>query len=318
MSRLPPVDKLPLAIRKDVRDNYESKKDELAKKISDVLGAEWTVDINPNQIYAYAKDGYAKESPGAMIAARDRTLRTNEGTRYVEGVEWQLKDFVSKYGDAGKTEINTLVPAHVLTMDLDVDGKFTYCGCEVSESGGLVILFGPDALGTNIDSAASEENLTKALNAASAPGLPMSYVARRSVRDEYDAQIVPIQARINEQLGREITLRPGFEEAFEKLKAAADADDHWEVNLGMYVREYFDALASWLEYNKAKDDEMVREGVNEAAERGEVLFRVVDDGVVKSGYNETVVEGGALYLQTVPGNFGTNIGQVADTLMDQL
>ncbi|KAK9442302.1 hypothetical protein VB005_03361 [Metarhizium brunneum] len=306
MSRLPPVDKLPLAIRKDVRDNYESKKDELAKKISDVVGAEWTVDINPNQIYAYAKDGYAKESPGAMIAA------------YVEGVEWQLKDFVSKYGDAGKTEINTLVPAHVLTMDLDVDGKFTYCGCEVSESGGLVILFGPDALGTNIDSAASEENLTKALNAASAPGLPMSYVARRSIRDEYDAQIVPIQARINEQLGREITLRPGFEEAFEKLKAAADADDHWEVNLGMYVREYFDALASWLEYNKAKDDEMVREGVNEAAERGEVLFRVVDDGVVKSGYNETVVEGGALYLQTVPGNFGTNIGQVADTLMDQL
>ncbi|KID74367.1 hypothetical protein MBR_06466, partial [Metarhizium brunneum ARSEF 3297] len=312
MSRLPPVDKLPLAIRKDdsptrpVRDNYESKKDELAKKISDVLGAEWTVDINPNQIYAYAKDGYAKESPGAMIAA------------YVEGVEWQLKDFVSKYGDAGKTEINTLVPAHVLTMDLDVDGKFTYCGCEVSESGGLVILFGPDALGTNIDSAASEENLTKALNAASAPGLPMSYVARRSVRDEYDAQIAPIQARINEQLGREVTLKPGFEEAFEKLKAAADADDHWEVNLGMYVREYFDALASWLEYNKAKDDEMVREGVNEAAERGEVLFRVVDDGVVKSGYNETVVEGGALYLQTVPGNFGTNIGQVVDTLMDQL
>ncbi|EXU96894.1 hypothetical protein X797_009977 [Metarhizium robertsii] len=315
MSRLPPVDKLPLAIRKDVRDNYESKKDELAKKISDVLDAEWTVDINPNQIYAYAKDGYAKESPGAMIAA---TPRTNKHTRYVEGVEWQLKDFVSKYGDAGKTEINTLVPAHVLTMDLDVDGKFTYCGCEVSESGGLVILFGPDALGTNIDSAASEENLTKALNAASAPGLPMSYVARRSVRDEYDAQIVPIQARINEQLGREITLRPGFEEAFEKLKAAADADNNWEVNLGMYVREYFDALASWLEYNKAKDDEMVREGVNEAAERGEVLFRVVDDGVVKSGYNETVVEGGALYLQTVPGNFGTNIGQVADTLMDQL
>ena len=56
-----------------VRDNYESKKDELAKKISDVVGAEWTVDINPNQIYAYAKDGYAKESPGAMIAAYANT-----------------------------------------------------------------------------------------------------------------------------------------------------------------------------------------------------------------------------------------------------
>jgi hypothetical protein len=52
-----------------VRDSWEAKKEGLAKKISEHLGVEWTIDINPNQIYAYAKDGYAKESPGAMIAA---------------------------------------------------------------------------------------------------------------------------------------------------------------------------------------------------------------------------------------------------------
>ncbi|OAQ60532.1 hypothetical protein VFPPC_06664 [Pochonia chlamydosporia 170] len=306
MSRLPPVDKLPLAIRKDVRDSWEANKDGLAKKISELLGAEWTIDINPNQIYAYAKDGYAKESPGAMINA------------YVEGVEWQLKSFVSKYGDDGKNELNTLAHAHVLTMDLDVNKKFSYCGCEVSESGALVILFNEDALGSNIDYATSEEHLTKALNAASAPSLSMSYVARKSIREEYTKQIDPIQAKINEQLGKEITLKPEFEAAYEKLKAAKDADESWEVNLGMYIKGYFEALASWLEYNKAKEDEMIREGVNEAVASGNVFFRVVDEGVIKSGYNEVVVEGDALYLQTAPKNFGVNLGQVTDKLMDLL
>jgi hypothetical protein len=230
-------------------------------------------------------------------------------------VEWQLKSFVSKYGDDGKNEINTLCPAHTLTMDLDVGKKFSYCGCEVSDAGALVIIFAEDALGSNIDYAASDENLTKALNAASAASLAMSYVARKSIREEYTKEIGPIQARINEQLGKEITLKPDFEAAFEKLKGAKDADDSWEVNLGMYIRGYFDAFASWLEYNKVKDDEMVREGVNEAAASGSVVFRIAD-GV--SGYNEAVVEGETLYLQTAPKNFGVNIGQVADKLMDQL
>lgn len=52
-----------------MRDEWEAKKPELEKKISDILGVAWTIDINPNQIYAYADDGYAKESPGAMLAS---------------------------------------------------------------------------------------------------------------------------------------------------------------------------------------------------------------------------------------------------------
>lgn len=199
-------------------------------------------------------------------------------------------------------------------MDVDLNKKFTYCGCEVSESGQLVILFSPDNLGSNIDHAVNEEHLTKALNEAPSKE-PLSYVARKGIREEYNKEIEAIQKRINEQLGKEITLKPEFETAFEKLKGAKDADESWEVNLGMYIRSYFDGLASWLEYNKVKDDEMVQEGVNEAAESGTVAFRVVDS---VSGYNEVAVEGGVLYLQTVPKNFGVNIGQVADKLMDLL
>jgi hypothetical protein len=52
-----------------VRDEWENKKAEIEKELSDVLGPPWTVEVNPNQIFAYAGDGYAKESLGSCIAA---------------------------------------------------------------------------------------------------------------------------------------------------------------------------------------------------------------------------------------------------------
>lgn len=52
-----------------VRDEWENKKDEYEQRLSGLLGAPWTIDINLRQVYAYAQDGYAKESPGSMIAS---------------------------------------------------------------------------------------------------------------------------------------------------------------------------------------------------------------------------------------------------------
>ena len=51
-----------------VRDSWDSAKDGLAQDLSSLLGETWTIDVNPNQVYAYATEGYAKEQPGAMIA----------------------------------------------------------------------------------------------------------------------------------------------------------------------------------------------------------------------------------------------------------
>lgn len=305
MSRLPPTEKLPLALRKDVRDNWEAHKGEWEKKISDLLGEAWTIDINPNQIHAYATDGYAKDATGSMINA------------YIEGAEWQLKYFVERNGDAGKNEINALAHAHQITMDVDINGKVSYCGSEISPTGQLVIIFKPDALGSNVNYALDEEHITKALNAASAPTLKMSYVARKGIRDDYEKDIATIQKKINEQLGKEITLRPDFEANFATLKAAKDVDESWERNLGSFTLKYFEALLSWMEYNKVKEDDMVQEGVNEALASGTVAVRVVDE-LKNGGYNEAVFEGEVLYLQTQPKNWGVNIHQVAEKLMDQL
>lgn len=67
MSKLPPVEKLPLALRKSVRDDWDAKKADVEARITEILGVPWTIEVNPNQIYAYAKSGYAKENLGACI-----------------------------------------------------------------------------------------------------------------------------------------------------------------------------------------------------------------------------------------------------------
>ncbi|KAK1982212.1 hypothetical protein LZ30DRAFT_781456 [Colletotrichum cereale] len=66
MFRLPPVEKPPVAQRKNIRDEWDSKKEDPQKELSDFLGAEWTLsDIHPSQLYPYARDGYAKPSLGS-------------------------------------------------------------------------------------------------------------------------------------------------------------------------------------------------------------------------------------------------------------
>ena len=119
-------------------------------------------------------------------------------------------------------------------MDLDTEGKFSYCGCEVSSPDGkLVMLFREGNLGTNIDYALAVDTLVQALNAASAPSLPMSFVARASIREAYDPEIAKTRAKIDGALGRETALEPNFEANFAKLTAAGITD--WQHNLGYFL-----------------------------------------------------------------------------------
>ncbi len=50
-----------------VRDEWDSKKPDYEKQLSDILGTVWTIDINPNAIWLYYYDGYAKDSLGSCI-----------------------------------------------------------------------------------------------------------------------------------------------------------------------------------------------------------------------------------------------------------
>ncbi|KAL7947965.1 hypothetical protein V8C42DRAFT_342952 [Trichoderma barbatum] len=299
MSRLPPVEKFSLAVRKNIRDEWENKKPEYEKRLSDMLGEPWKIDINLHQVCAYAQDGYAVESPGSMIAA------------YLDGVLYQLDRFISKHGDEGKADLNTIASARTITMDLDEDKKFSYCGCAISPTGNLIILFREGCLGTNIDYACSLENLEGALNeapsAASTNHRPMSFIARAAIRSDWDTEVEAIRAKLKAILKKDIAVVPQFEQVFEKLSAAKDAPDVWQQNLGLYLKLYYEGLVQYLEYKKFSEDDMLYEGFNDVIDKATVAFRIVDKGQLKhSTYNECVIEDGTLILQTIPEMFGTN------------
>ncbi|KAI1207461.1 uncharacterized protein F4807DRAFT_434677 [Annulohypoxylon truncatum] len=313
MSRLPPVEKLPLALRKNIRDAWDNKKSGFEQQLSDTLTVPWTIEINPNQLYAYAEEGYAKESLGDCISS------------YINGATDKLKDYVSNAGEEGLKELNSICHAHVITMDLDDEKRFTYCGVDVHD-GKLRILFAPGRLGANIDDALSRDVLLKALNEAPAPNseeaATLSFTARKGIRDEYDNRAEEIRAQIGEILEKpDIKLNPNFEDTFEKLqqesKANTEFRSDWESNLGSFTRFYWEGLVNQLKYQKFDQDDLLREGFHEAVDKGEIAFRIVEK-LKYNSYCECDIEDGVLYLQCTSKTWGSNIDDAAQGLLDRL
>ncbi|KAF4806984.1 hypothetical protein CGCSCA4_v013334 [Colletotrichum siamense] len=317
MSRLPAAEKLPLALRKNIRDDWESKKEDLQKQLSDVLGAEWTLnDINPNELYPYAGDGYAKQSLGSCIA------------QYITSAIYNLKSYTENYGEEGKNEINSICHTRSLIIDLDdrpKDKRVSYCGVTVKD-GKLALVFSEGNLGTNVDYAIDSQGLLKALNEAPpAPGADaaMSYAARTSIRQEYDEKIEETRKKLGDMLEKpDIVLVPNFETNFAKImeeskKKKSEVRDDWESNLGNFTRMYFEGLVYQMGYQKFDEDDLLREGFNEAVDKGEIHFRIVDK-MSYATYGEVVVEDGAVYVQTQAKNFGTNVDYAAEKMLDQL
>ncbi|KAK6065019.1 hypothetical protein SCUP515_11418 [Seiridium cupressi] len=313
MTRLPPVEKLPLAVRKNLRDDWDNKKADIEKELSDALAVPWTVEVNPNQIYAYAGDGYAKESLGSCIAG------------YINGAIYQLKSYESSFGKEGLKELNSIAHKHVITMDVDDAKRFNYGGVDVHE-GNLRILFAPDNLGVNIDNACEKETLQKALNeAAPAEGSsePLSFATRTGIRQDYDPKIEEIREKIANLIAKpDIKLNPNFEETFAKLKEESSIEktelrEDWEKYIGYMAFQYFEGLVSQMQWQKFENDDLLQEGFNEAVDKGEITLRIV--GKLKEGlYGECEVEDGVLYLQCTPKTWGTNVAYLAEKLVDKL
>lgn len=178
--------------------------------------------------------------------------------------------------------------------------RFSYSSVGV-QYGKLMLLFRPDALGSNISYAVQEDQLFPALNAVPSDA-PLSFLARHSIKTEYDAKIGAVQKSIAAQIGKpDVKLVPNFEEAFATLKAAAavkgsEVRDDWEKQLGYLVEQYFEGLDWQLKNIKVGSDDLVQEGFNEAVDKGEVVFRLVEK--LKFGsYGEVVIEDGVLFLQ---------------------
>ena len=125
----------------------------------------------------------------------------------------------------------------------------------------------------------------------------LSFVVRKGIRDEYEPVAEALAKEIAEILRRsDFTVTPNFEGIVAAMTKADDVRDDWQDNIALFVKLYLEAFVNTLKTEKFGEDEMLQEGFNEAVERGEVVFRVVDK-LEEGKYNECVIEDGVLYLQ---------------------
>ncbi|PPQ84755.1 hypothetical protein CVT24_002669 [Panaeolus cyanescens] len=90
----PPLEKLSLATRKDVRDNFESKKKEWEIQATEITGAQIAIKFDANTVLAYMPD---TTNAGSMLAC------------YVEGFIEAADRFINTYGDLGKEYFKSAV-----------------------------------------------------------------------------------------------------------------------------------------------------------------------------------------------------------------
>jgi len=50
-----------------VRDEWDAKKADLEKNLSEALGTEWTIEADPLAIYPYATSDWGKNSIGSVL-----------------------------------------------------------------------------------------------------------------------------------------------------------------------------------------------------------------------------------------------------------
>ncbi|KAJ7281441.1 hypothetical protein C8J57DRAFT_1056916 [Mycena rebaudengoi] len=224
----PAVAKLPLAVRKDIRDNFDAKKEDLESRIKALVGVDFHININAAEVWAYAE--------------ADNTSAGTCFSGYVEGFISALQRFVEKYEEHGKTFFNEAVAQSELTLAVHPLGdKGETIAAEVKD-GVYRILFRHDRLGYNQNW--QDDTILPAIQAVPREGFSLS--ATHSIENDFDAEIDEVKAEINTILGMDdVILDPNFSEVYKALSELKDND--WQASIGSTVMNYFKGLKYQLE-----------------------------------------------------------------------
>lgn len=240
----------------------------------------------------------------------------------MDGLVSNLKRFVGIFGEDGKGEINTVCSKHQVELAPQDTTKFSYGGLDVKD-GVLRLVFAENQLGTNVSDVSVE--VAKALkNAPAAPGTSAFNIdARNSVREEYDPHVEEVRSSIAGLVNLpDLNLNPNFEHNATMLAKNPGENPNWDKQLGSGTLAYFKGLEGQIKRAGFKGDEMLQEGFQEAVEKGEICFRVLDK-LTKSTYNEVVIEKGVLYIQVSslppppPPSLLPALSSLYSTLVDQ-
>ncbi|KAJ7696572.1 hypothetical protein B0H17DRAFT_1198083 [Mycena rosella] len=291
----PAIAKLPLAVRKDIRDNFDAKKEDFQARIKELVGTDFTININAAEVWAYAEEG--NTSAGTCFSG------------YVEGFISALKNFMDKFDDNGKAFFNEAVTQAELTLAVNLLGDKGETITSEVKDGVYRILFRHDRLGYN--QSWLSDTMLPAIESAPREGFSLS--AKSSIENDFEGEIDELREEINKLVGTEVILDPNFDEIYKAL--AALKDNAWQARIGATAMNYFKGIKYQLESQGFKDDDMLQEGLQEIVETKTFKLRVV--AKTKSTI-ETVVEDGVVYVQCVADRWGYNCNDACEGLIKLL
>lgn len=214
----------------------------------------------------------------------------------MDALVYNLKRFVDTFGEDGKGEMNSVCSKHQIIFAPQDTTKFSYGGFEVKD-GALRLVFAENKLGTNVSDVSAE--FAKALkDAPAAPGASAFNIdARNSVREKYDPNVEEVRSSIAALVNvPNLKLNPNFEHNANMLAKTPNQNSGWDKQIGAATLAYFSGVEGQIKRAGFKDDDMLQEGFQEAIDKGEICFRIVDK-LTKGSYNEVIIENGVLYVQ---------------------
>ncbi|KAJ7130620.1 hypothetical protein C8R44DRAFT_66680 [Mycena epipterygia] len=278
----PAVAKLPLAVRKDIRDNFDAKMDDFKARIKECTGTDFTINFNAAEIWAYAEE--SNTAAGTCFSG------------YVEGFISALKTFMEKFEDHGKAFFNEAVTQSELTLRVNLLGDKGETITSEVKDGVYCILFRHDRLGYN--QSWLSDTMLPAIEAAPREGFSLS--AKTSIENDYDTAIDEVRDEINKLVGTDVTLDPNFDEVYKALESGLK-EKSWQTSFGPTALKYFQGLKDQLERQGFGGDDMLQEGLQEIVETKTFKLRVLPK--TKSTV-ETLIEDGAVYIQCAPERWG--------------
>ncbi|KAG8751579.1 hypothetical protein FRC14_007765 [Serendipita sp. 396] len=313
MASIPPVEKLPLAARKNIRDEYEAKIGEVMDRISKMLKQTYKAEVNFNQFYAYAVAGdsdWIKNSPGTAAL------------NYIESSVYYLKRLTEEGKDDMAIEaFNDLVSERIFT--LEADPKVSYSDCSI-RSGKFEFNFNPTNPGVNVDYTCQEleKRLDEALAAKDPEALPV--IARRDLQKEFEDKKQDLTSQFKEQLlGADVKLMADYDAIWKTIvagkKVNSDVDlESCSRRFGSVLKQYFEGFLYYVK-NKLNKDDMMVEGFTEAVSTLELWVEVAPEGTkLKDSYYEIEIKDGKFIIRTTPSNYGTNGDYATQNFVDLL
>ncbi|KAF9525071.1 hypothetical protein CPB83DRAFT_944566 [Crepidotus variabilis] len=217
----PRLEKLPLAVRKDLRDNFETKKADWESEIAGQLGFPLSINFDAQAIWPYAEENGATGA-GTIFAG------------YIDGFMYALKSYIENFGNLGREYFKHAVTNNELSLIPNEKGDDAEAITADVKDGVFRIVFHYKRLGYN--QSWLNDPFIKAIDQAPHEGF--SLTAKHSIEAHYNEEIEDVHEAIAKILNLpDVKLDPSFDENYAKL--LKKDDQSWQSNFGKATLEYF-------------------------------------------------------------------------------